>query len=349
MMRRSVITIALLTALCAGAVGMAQPGYAVGAFDLSASNRGKVQRLAELDARSEVQAAAWSALLSKDVDAAVTAFLAPGGGFVRAKNRSAENQARNADLIRRVLASVTPATSPAVYAAATRASYGTVSEQDAFVTTGWDEAVAADESSQGRHDAEVAKQAQADRDYVASLAVHDPGAWVRAAAQRAGKSDADLAEFFAYEWASAARGDEQAHRVRVADQDVAWESSLTRLVQAAQDAEAALANAEGAALEKARAAAVEAWQAVGGQAATAGQGWSAEAAKAAEQGRSWHVVAGFAHDATTAQDWKTVSANAGSAAQAWAGEQAWAESQARQWQTIADAARANESRVTTAA
>jgi hypothetical protein len=350
MHKRSVVAVVLLTALGAGTASTLPAGLVAGAAAVAedpaaAWNRTKVQRLADKDARSEVQVAAWNALLNGD--SAITAFLAPGGGFDKAKARAAASAARNADVIRRVLLTTTPRSSPAVYAAASRASRGTPADQDTFVRTGWDLALAQDANSDDHHDVEVARQAQVDRDYVAGLAVTDPGAWVRAAARRATGGDAELAEFFGYEWASAARGDEQAYRVRVADQDLLWQARLNQLIQSARDAEAAFGRAEAAAAEKARATAVLAWQAVAGHATTAQQGWDAESASAAGQARSWNAVAEFALTATTAQDWQAVSGNAGSAGTAWADEREWAEAQARQWKNLVDSAHAGETRVAT--
>ncbi|WP_410581835.1 hypothetical protein [Amycolatopsis sp. lyj-108] len=305
-----------------------------------------VSRLADKDARPEVRVAARLALLSKDVEAAVARFLAPGGGYETAKARSAQNVARNADVIRRVLATTSPLTAPAVYAAATRASHGTCDEQDEFVRAGWDRAREQDERGDNQKDKEVARQAQADRDFVAGLAEHDPGPWVRAAAVRTG-SDADLVEFFGYEWASAARCDEQAYRVRMADQDLLWRSRLDQLVASAEEAEAAVARAEAAVVEKARAAAAQAWRTVAEHAGTVAQSWDTERSRTAEQIKAWTAVAEFAKTATTAQDWKTVSDRAGDNGGAWAEEQAWARTQAAQWLQVAESARANESRVAT--
>ncbi len=357
MEKRSLAAIALLASL--GFAASAAPSVAAATEGTSAEagvavgqsswQLTMVRRLAEKDARSDVRLAAWNALLSKDVDAAVARFLAPGGGYETAKARSAQNVARNADVIRRVLATTSPLTSPAVYAAATRASRGTFDEQDEFVRAGLDQARAQDERGDNQKDKEVARQAQADRDFVAGLAEHDPGPWVRAAAGRAVRtgSDADLVEFFGYEWASAARCDAQAYHVRMADQDLLWRSRLSQVVAFAEEAEAAVARAEAAVVEKARAAAAQAWRTVADHAGTVALSWDTERTRTAEQVKTWATVAEFARAATTTQDWKTISDRAGENGGTWTEEQTWAQTQATQWRQIAETARAGESRVTT--
>ncbi|MFE0306028.1 hypothetical protein [Amycolatopsis sp. NPDC058986] len=336
-------SVELVTVAPIAVAASASAGTAAGQVDW---RQAMVRRLTEKDARSEVRLAAWNALLSKDVDAAITRFLAPGGGYETAKARAARNAARNEEIIRRVLSTTSALTSPAVHAAATRASHGTLDEQDEFVRTGWDEARAQDEKSDGRKDREVARQAQADRDYVAGLAANAPGPWVRAAAARAvSTGDAGLVEFFGYEWASAARCDVQAYRVRMADAELLWQARLSQLVSFAEEAEAALARAEAAVVDKARAAATQAWRTVADHAATAEQGWEAERQRAAEQAKSWSAVAEFAKTASTAQDWTTIARHADDSRATWAEEQSWAQAQAAQWRTLVDTARADEFRV----
>ncbi|WP_158605511.1 hypothetical protein [Amycolatopsis panacis] len=349
MNRRSLVAVALLAATTVEMVTVAPTAVAASATAGTVAGQvgwkqAMVRRLTEKDARSEVRLAAWNALLSKDVDAAVTRFLAPGGGYETAKTRAARNAARNEDIIRRVLSTTSALASPAVHIAATRASHGTLDEQDEFVRTGWDQARAQDENSDGRKDREVARQAQADRDYVTRLAANAPGQWVRAAAQRAIGSDAGLVEFFGYEWAGAARCDVQAYRVRLADQELLWQARLSQLVSFAEEAEAALARAEAAVADNARAAAVQAWRTVAEHATAAEHGWDTERQRAAEQAKSWGAVAEFAKTASTAQDWTTIARQADESHAAWADEQAWAQSQAARWRTLLDTARAGEAR-----
>lgn len=342
--------VAILALVITAATAEVPASAAVAVSDAGSWKASMVRRLADKDARPEVRAAARRALLSRDIDAAIARFLAPGGEFESAKAIATRRTSRNADIIRRVLATTSPLTSPAVHAAAIRASRGTAGEQDEFVRTGWDEARVRDENTAAPYEKEVARQAQADRDYVAGLAAGAPGAWVRAAAGRAVRTggDADLGEFFDYEWAGAASSDQQAYRIRVADQGLLWQARLTQLVDLARAAETAFIHAEAAAVDKARTTAAEAWHAVAGQATSAGRNWDTERLRAAEQAKSWAGVAEFAKTATTAQNWGAIAARATETRNAWADEQAWAQTQAAQWRKQLDAARAGESRVATA-
>ncbi|SDZ06837.1 Short repeat-containing protein of unknown function [Amycolatopsis xylanica] len=348
--KRSVAAVALLAVLGAGLATApafaADPvtGVSVTAA-LPAWKKAAVRRYADTDARPDVVAAAWNAW--RGGDAAIEAFLAPGGGLAKAKARHEQRLATDDKIVKRVLATTTPKSSPAVNAAAVRADRGTFSDKEYFVATGWDVAAAQDADTTTRHEIEVAKQAQADRDYVASLAANDPGDWVRAAAAVACRGDAELADFFAYGWSTAARGDTEAHRVRVSDRDAVWQHQVTTLVRLAEQAETALANADAALVDKAREDALRAWRDVSGLATSAQQGWDAERTRAATQAASWRAVVEFARTATTAQNWQGVSDQAGATGGAWRGEQEWAEAQARQWTALLDSARAAETRVAT--
>ncbi|MBB5855840.1 hypothetical protein ACFQ05_34980 [Amycolatopsis umgeniensis] len=346
--KRSLATIALLAALGAGtmvpAAYAADAATAVGATTaLPAWKRDFVVRLTETDPRPEVVLAAWTAL--RNGDSGILAFMAPDGGFAKAKARHLEQAARYDTIIARVLRTTTRKSSPAVWRAADFASRGVFSDKDHFVNTGWDAAIAEDERNENREEEQVAQQAQADRDFVASLAGSDPGAWVRAAATLAGRGDAELADFFKFGWDTAARGDTEAHRVRVGDQEAAWQHRVTTLLRAAEEAETALANADAALVEKARETAVNAWREVSGLAGSAQRGWDAERARAAGQAASWRAVADFARTATTAQNWHDISEHAGTTGTSWTGEREWAEAQARQWTSLLESARAAEARV----
>ncbi len=160
----------------------------------------------------------------------------------------------------------TPEFSPQVNAAARTALKGTDPDRAAFVSTGYERAQQRDRevrAADTEHQQEVAAR---ERDFVAALAATDPGGEVRTAAQwalRPGATDADVAEFFGYGWATGATLDLEGHRLRIADGETRRHHALTLLLRKALAAEEALKGAADAA--KARAEAEAAWRSVADQ------------------------------------------------------------------------------------
>ncbi|BCY07572.1 hypothetical protein L3i22_026600 [Actinoplanes sp. L3-i22] len=299
-----------------------------------------VRRLADLDPRWEVRAAAWNALLS-DLPTAVTAFLSTGGGYEQARSRATADAARNDLVISRAILTSTPTTSPIVYLTANRASHGTLDEKDRYVRTGLKEAQALDAA---HSPIEAAKQqAKLDRDYVTDLAAHAPGAWVRAAAQRAIQkgTDADIAEFFKYSWASASDCDLQSFRMDAIEQEQRYRHQLEQLVTLAQQAQVAYEQAADAAKAKAAEEAKAAWNTAADLAASTQATWQANQDLATTQARMWAAVHDFALLATTQQDWSAIANQATGANTSWSDELAWAQDQAQQWTALAESTRAS--------
>ena len=313
---------------------------AASASDPSARYRVLVRRFADLDPRWEVQTAAWSALVS-DVPTAVTDFLATGGGLAKARARATQNASRNDLVISRTIATTTDKTSPIVHLTAVRASFGTLAEKDRYVRTGLKEAQDLDAKHSPVEQAR--QQAKQDQDYVADLAVHASGAWVRAAAQRAVQkgTDNDIAEFFKYAWASASDCDLQAYRMNLLEQDVTYRHRLEQLISLAQQAQEAYEQASEAAKAKAAEEARSAWNTAADTAAATQASWLANEQLAAEQARSWAAVHDFAVTASTQQDWPGISDRATGTSGAWTDEVAWAQSQAQEWTAQYESAKAS--------
>ncbi|QGV77287.1 hypothetical protein [Streptomyces ficellus] len=306
--------------------------------------RKRVTSMAKTHPAAEVRTSAWNALRSTRGDQALLDWLAPGGGFDGAKQRARDTRARNKAFCERVVATHTAAFSPQVRAAATRALKGTAAEQAAFVASGYAEAQRRDRAAREAGEQQRLDVAAADREFVRTLGTQDPGGQVRVAAQwalRPGASDADVAEFFGYGWATGATLDLSAYRTRVADAEAVRHHTLTRLIAEATAAEAAVAGAADAA--RARAEAERAWQAVSEHAGAARRAWQAEQAAAAAQAENWRTVAQLSRDSAE-RLWQAISGTADDHETAWSGERAAADEAAAFWKAMFDRAQDGESR-----
>ncbi|MBU2668859.1 hypothetical protein KOI35_35650 [Actinoplanes bogorensis] len=299
------------------------------------ADRERVQWRAMSDGRWEVRTAAAVALNSSDPNA-ITKFLATG--LTAAINRAASFERSNVAEISYWLR-ISPSTSYVRFGCE-RALTATHDEKDEFVRTGLAILQDLDASGQQQHEEEVAQQAQADRDFVASLADSDPGPQVRAAAVAAitGGEDADIADFFRYYWAAGARLDDEAYKRVISDLDLKGNAALERLRQAALAAAAAEAGASGEAAEKLHAETVAAWRAVSTSAGGTSVDWAAERDRAAAQADKWRAVAEHAEGATTEQDWAGVLTRARDSVTDWEDAVRWAEDQSRLWAQIAQEA-----------
>jgi hypothetical protein len=346
MKTRMRVPIAALTAvLCTVPVA---PVPASAAVDQRSADWSRTRATASYDPRSSVRAAAWGALVSTNVDAAVARFVATGHAFAIA--RATQMDSRNTDFAQRVLATHTAEFAPEVHAAAQYALSGSRIDREAFARTGYAAAKARDRQAREAAGAQAAALEQADRDFVALLRDHDPGEQVRAAAAfalRPAATDADLVEFFAHDWRNAAALDLDAFRIRVGDEDMRWRAGVARLLTAARDAEAAALDTAGEAAEQARAAAARAFADVAAQTGPPPVVW-AEAQQVAEaQAANWHRVAQAA-GATTGPNWQVVAGSAGVTAESWATERQHADEQAAYWAGLLADALAGELRMTTA-
>lgn len=300
----------------------------------SQADRDRVQWRAMSDGRWEVRTAAAVALNNRDPEVdAITAFLRTG--LNAAITRAASFERANVAEINYWLR-ISP-TDSAVHLGCERALMATHDEKDEFVRVGLAIAQELDASGQHQQEEEVAQQAQADRNFVASIASSDPGLHVQqaAAAAVAGGEDADIADFFKYYWAAGARLDDEAYRLAISDLDLKGNAALARLRQAALAAEAAETGASGEAAEKLHAETVAAWHAVATSASGTSVNWAAERDLAAQQAAKWANVAAYAQGATTQQDWAAVVAQAGTSAAAWLDAVRWAEQQAAEWAELA--------------
>ncbi|GAB1644276.1 hypothetical protein KRMM14A1259_46990 [Krasilnikovia sp. MM14-A1259] len=318
-------------------------------FDQAAADRAYVRYLAHNDPRSLVRTAAWSALTSNKVDATVARFL--NTGLAYAVSRSEQLAARDEDFARRVLATHTVQFAPEVHAAAQRALDGGPEALEAFARTGYDEAMQQDRAAREAAGMQAAALAQADRDAVARRRDSDPGAQVRAAAGlalRAGATDADVVEFFAYDWLAAASVDLQTHQVQYANADMVSRAATRRLLADAQAADQAVQAAQAAGQDPApgRAAAAAAWHKVAEQAGPARTAWENAGQAATVQAANWQQIAQAAADAAGNPNWQAIAAKAKTMTQQWGIERDNAAAQAAYWAAVSEQAIAGEQKNT---
>ncbi|WP_234324006.1 ALF repeat-containing protein [Streptomyces sp. NRRL S-481] len=307
--------------------------------------RARVLRLAKSGLPAEIRTSAWNALRSTRGDAAIAEWLAPGGGYDAAKQRLRDARSRNRAFCERVVSTHPVAFSPEVRSAAERALKGTDADRAAFVKTGYAEARQRDRVMREADAERRLEVAEKDRAFVRAVADGDPGEQVRVAAQwalRSGSTDADVAEFFGYGWATGAALDVEAYRLRVADGEVRRQHLLSLLVARAVAAEEALKSSVDAA--KARAEAELAWRAVADHADGAQKAWLTEQEAARAQAESWQNIARLSKESADTI-WEKITAPAEARRSDWASEQAEAALTAAFWNDMADRARDSENRV----
>ncbi|MGW8328798.1 hypothetical protein ACWGLE_12950 [Streptomyces sp. NPDC055897] len=307
--------------------------------------RERVLRLAKSGLPAEIRTSAWNALRSTRGDAAIEEWLAPGGGYDGAKQRLRDTRSRNRAFCERVVRTHPIAFSPEVRAAAERALKGSDADRAAFVKAGYAEAQQRDRTAReadAQHQREVAAK---DRDRVLAMAEHEPGEYVRTAAQwavRPGATDEDIAEFFGYGWANSAVLDLEAYQLRGADTEVRRHHELSRLIAQAASAERALGTVADTA--KARAEAERSWRAVAEHADAARKAWLTEQETARTQAENWRNIAQVSKESADAV-WKDITAPAEARQRDWAKEQADAAETALFWKDMLDRARDGETRV----
>ncbi|MFQ6146854.1 hypothetical protein ACLMNJ_27910 [Streptomyces seoulensis] len=299
-----------------------------------AGAREQVRRIALSALPAELRTSAWNALRSSRGDAAITEWLAPGGGYDLAKQRLRDTRTRNRLFCERVVSTHPAEFAPGTRAAAERALKGTDADRAAFVKSGYDTAQLADRRTREAAAEQQQTVREADRAFVTSLAEHDPGGQVRVSAQwalRPGAGDEDIREFFAYGWTSGGALDLEGHRLRTADSEALRHRTLTLLLKAAVEAEEALDGAADAAA--ARAEAERAWQAVAGHARDSQAAWLAERELATRQAASWNDIQALAQG--SAQElWKLIAGPAGENRQSWTKEEENAVGSAAFWQDV---------------
>jgi hypothetical protein len=343
--------IPFLAAVIVLAATSVAPSPAAAAVDQHSADWSRTRAVSRYDPRSLVRAAAWNALISTNVEAAVARFLVrPGGGYEFAQLRAGQNDARNKDFAQRVLATHTVEFAPEVHAAAEYVlrPRATAAEREAFARTGYAAAKARDRQAREAAGQQAAALEQFDRDFVALLRDNDPGEQVRASATyalRPAATDADLVEFFAHDWPNAAALDLEAFRIRLTDEDMRWRAGVAGLVAAAQAAEQAALETAGEAAEQARATAARAWADLATQTATPRVIWADAQQVAETQAANWHRVAAAAGGATGV-NWQAITGTAGTTAESWAAEREQAAEQAAYWSSLLAEALAGERRMT---
>ncbi|MEV4350535.1 hypothetical protein AB0J83_39265 [Actinoplanes sp. NPDC049596] len=333
-----------LVAVPAWAAGPAWGAVTTTSFDQAEEDRIYVRWLAGYETRSLVRTAAWNALTSSNVPATVDRFLY-GGGMDYAITRSRQLAARNADFARRILATHTVQFSPEVHAAAEYALLkgGTILE--GFVRTGYAAAKERDRVAREADGAQEAALLQTDRDFVAHLRDTDPGPQVQAAAGyalRVGATDADIVEFYAYDWAAAAAVDLETQQLQCANSDLVWRARVKTLRAEAVAAQQAAEQAAGEAREQARAAAARAWHALGEQAVPAKSTWDTAAEVAERQAANWQQVALAAAAAAENPNWDAIALGAQTNQEQWDAARVTAAKQAAYWAALYQEALAGE-------
>ncbi|MBP2328142.1 ElaB/YqjD/DUF883 family membrane-anchored ribosome-binding protein [Kibdelosporangium banguiense] len=311
-------------------------------------DRADVLTYARYHPYSTVKTDAWLALSSSAPDLACADFLR-GGGLEYAIERAARRDEQNKDFIKRVYETNTPQYSPEVHAAAKHLlrAGATASEREQFVRTGYEAAKARDRQFRDAIGEQKRALVEADRNYVRMLAQHDPGEQVRAIAAyatRPGATDDDLVDFFAWGWASGARLDNDAHRLRVLQNNRQWSNTIVRLIADAEAAEKAARDASDEMAEEAKARAMAAWREVGTQTAPARTGWDEARDFAARQAENWHAILLAAQQANT-PNWDAVVDPARTSQAAWIEDQNAAAEQAAYWTALLQQAIEREQRV----
>ncbi|WP_146044385.1 hypothetical protein [Amycolatopsis sp. BJA-103] len=350
----------LSCALCAavlftGTVSVPVAGAAMpGVVSASASMPGEIARRevlyhAKYGFYATVKTDAWVALLSEDPDAAAIEFLRlPDGGLVFAKERAQNLDKRNIDFLNRLLETHTRQYSPEVYEAASNYLTESPSKREEFCHGGGYEAAKARDL---KFRADLGEQKRAlveeDRRYIRMLAQNDPGAQVRFAASyavRAGATDDDLTDFFAWGWAHAARLDIESFRERVLDQNQQWLHTIARLITDAEAAEKAARETEGEAGKEARDKAAAAWRSVGTQASPAQSKWEEARDFSRQQAETWRAILLAAQQAQN-PNWNAMIDPAKATEADWENNRSMAVDQAAYWESLLRQALEGEQRV----
>lgn len=341
----------VLSFLVTTPVGAHAGSFASISAEKSVEDQVWVRYLARSHPYSTVRTAAWSALISADPNAAVAAFVAPGGGYDYAIERAQQRRVRNMDFVRRVYETTTPQYSPEVHNEAKRllgAAAGDA-ERETFVRTGYEAARSRDRAYRDQVGEQKQALVQGDRDYVRLLSSSDPGEQVRLSASyalREGANDADLVEFFAYGWATGSRLDLDTFRLRRAHDNMAWRAAISRLIADAEAAEKAAREASEEAKQQAKDAAARAWREVGTQTQPAHSGWTEAQQFASRQAENWRTVLAAAQ-AAQGPNWTSILDPATMSQTAWQAEQDTAAQQAAYWAALLQQALDGERRVTT--
>ncbi|MFF0148779.1 hypothetical protein ATK36_0332 [Amycolatopsis sulphurea] len=311
-----------------------------------AAEKAWVRHLAMNDPRSIVRIAAWQAVLSKAPEAAIRQFM--DSGYAYAVRLSEEKKARNTDFVKWVLATYPAEFSPAVHAAAQKAMNSPDdAERERFAHGGFEAAKQRDRTARETTGKQARALAEADRQFVRDLAAHDPGEQVRVSASyavRVGATDSDVVDFFASGWAFGAKLDLDTHRRRSADNEMRWRAALSRLLSDAAAAEQAARDASGDQAERAKSAAVRAWQAVGEQTGPARSYWGEAQRLADKQAANWATVLAAAN-AGSGPNWAAMTGPARDNQAEWTDESTQAAQQARYWAGLLQQAEDGEQRV----
>ncbi|MEU4157711.1 hypothetical protein [Actinoplanes sp. NPDC026670] len=296
-----------------------------------------VRWLSAYEERAAVRSAARSALLTGETAeekvAAVTEFL--DTGYTAAMDRAQTSLDRQITYAQRMVATHPARTYPRVNAAGRRALAGSEVELDEFARTGYAVALAFDRQGIADDKLRADLVKQDDRDFVALLRDNDPGAQVQAWALRALASgtDADVAEFLNYGWASAAGLDTQTYRRQCAEADKAFLLKSRELVAAAQTAEQKALGAAGEAKEQLRAAAARDWADVAAHTSKPRVAWAEAEQVALQQAETWLQIA-LRAAGTTSPNWQNIAGTAQSTRDQWLTAQQTAAEQAASWAVL---------------
>ncbi|KOV80392.1 hypothetical protein ADL03_33645 [Nocardia sp. NRRL S-836] len=286
--------------------------------------------------QSEIRDAAYVAVVAND-EAKIREFVLVG--YHRAKDRATQRETLNTAVIREINRTAIPGSE--VQGSSESALRSSFNAQETYVHSGYDRAVELDRVHDNKRQERLARLAAEDRAYVTHLAAHDPGAQVRAAAQRAlsGGDDRSIGLFFAYEWKIGAELDTERFVRTTTEQNQVWHDQIARLTASALAAEAAEREASGELARKYRLEAQQTWEQVDREAGQSSVDWLAEKTKADAQAAMWAEVAEYARAAQSEQDWLAVLEQANSGRITWEEAAGKARDSAAHWLAVAEQAR----------
>ncbi|GAB2818021.1 hypothetical protein GCM10027200_16790 [Lentzea nigeriaca] len=344
-MGRHTLMPALVAAVLAAAfVGAAQPAPAfadssfmiMAAVDLTADMRDTVWKLSYNPAMPpELQAAAYVAFVSND-DAKIRAFVRTG--YSEAMGRAKAREDSNTWFIGEIHRTSIPGSE--VHGSSGEAAVASKAAQEVYVQSGYERAQELDRLNDNKRQERLTRLAKEDRDYVARLAVDDPGLQVRALAQSAiNGDDRSVALFFKYYWKIGADLDKERFIRSTLQQNVIWQDRIRLLTESALAAEKAERESSGELARKHRQDAKNTWERIDREAGQSSVDWLAEQGKADAQASAWARIAEHARNAQSEQDWAEILRRANESNTSWADEARWAQGEAAKWQVIAEQAR----------
>lgn len=283
----------------------------------------------------EVRADAYVAFRSNE-EAQIREFLATG--YRKATKRANDRDELNDWYIKEINRTAIPGS--AVQATSTHAMASSKAAKEDYVQSGYERAQELDRVNDNKYQERLARLTKDDRNYVTFLSTNDPGAQVRAAAQRAiGGDDRTIGLFFKYYWKIGADLDRESFLRTATDRNQVWHDRIRVLTELALAAEKAERESSGEIARKHRQDAQAKWEEIDREAGQSSVDWLKEQDKATAQADAWAQVAEHARAAQSEQDWAAIITQAVATGASWENEAGSLRAQADKWQAIAEQAR----------